>query len=90
MKNILHELWYGNINPCSDAVYDANEEKELKRMSTQQYDKLSETLTDQQKEVFEKFIESDTEFTGIREREIFRYAFRLGARITFEVMSLDA
>ena len=90
MKNILHELWYGNINPCSDTTCAADEEKELKRMSTQQYDKLSETLTDQQKEVLDKFIESDTELTGIRDREIFRYAFRLGARITFEVMSLDA
>ena len=90
MKNILHELWYGNINPSSDTTCAADEEKELKRMSTQQYDKLSETLTDQQKEVLDKFIESDTELTGIREREIFRYAFRLGARIAFEVMSLDA
>ena len=43
-------------------------------------------LTDKQKEIFEKFDDCWDELTDINEREIFVYAFRLGARIMLEVM----
>ena len=62
----------------------------MKELAAKHYDTLREGLTDQQKEVLEKFVECDTELTGMREREIFRYAFRLGAKITFEVMRFEA
>lgn len=47
---------------------------------------LNETLTDKQKELFEKFNDCYDELTDINEREIFIYAFRLGARIAIEVL----
>jgi len=46
-------------------------------------------LTDQKNEVLEKFVEYDTELTSMREREIFRYAYRLGAKIAIEVMRFE-
>jgi len=61
----------------------------MKEFAAKHYDMLREGLTDQQKEVLEKFVECDTELTSMREREIFRYAFRLGAKITFEVMRFE-
>ena len=45
---------------------------------------LNETLTDKQKEIFEKFNDCYDELTDINEREIFVYAFRLGMRIAIE------
>ena len=36
--------------------------------------------------MFEKFNDCDNELTDINEREIFIYAFRLGARIAIEVL----
>jgi hypothetical protein len=45
-----------------------------------------EDLTDNQKEVFEKFDDCYSELTDINEREIFVYAFRLGMRIAIEVL----
>ena len=89
MQNILHELWYDNICTYADAVKETDEVKDMKEFAAKHYDMLREGLTDQQKEVLEKFVECDTELTSMREREIFRYAFRLGARITFEVMRFE-
>jgi len=89
MQNILHELWYDNICPYADAVKETDEVKDMKEFAAKHYDMLHEGLTDKQKEVLEKFVECDTELTSMREREIFRYAFRLGARITFEVMRFE-
>lgn len=43
-----------------------------------------------QKEILEKFDDCYAELADINEREIFAYAFRLGARIAIEVMSFDA
>ena len=51
------------------------------------HDNLLATLTDKQKEILEKFDDCYAELTDINEREIFVYAFRLGARIAIEVFS---
>ena len=72
MKSILEELFYGNVCPNTDCRSTGKETKEL---------------TDKQKELFEKFNDCYTELTDINEREIFIYAFRLGARIVIEVLS---
>ena len=49
----------------------------------------NETLTDKQKELFEKFNDCYDELTDINESEIFVYAFRLGMRIAIEVLLHD-
>ena len=43
-----------------------------------------------QKEMLENFEDSCDELTDINEREIFAYAFRLGAKIAFEIMRFGA
>jgi hypothetical protein len=48
---------------------------------------LKGKLTDKQKEILEKFDDCWNELTDINEREIFVYAFKLGARIAIEVLS---
>ena len=54
------------------------------------HDDLLKTMTDEQKETFEKFNDCYDELTDINEREIFSYAFRLGMRIAIETLSADA
>ena len=61
----------------------------MKNFASKHYDTLRESLTDQKNEVLEKFVEYDTELTSMREREIFRYAYRLGAKIAIEVMRFE-
>ena len=88
MQNILEELWYGNIYSGIECRETTTEAKEMMKYAGIHHDNLKATLTDEQKKLLEKFDESDAEVTSINERDIFVYAFRLGARIAIEIMSL--
>lgn len=87
MKSFLEELWYGNISPGEDVYPKTDESKNLRRHIANHYDKLGKELTAEQNIIFEKYDECYAELSGIKEREIFIYAFRLGAKMAFEVMS---
>ena len=84
MRSILEELFYGNICPNTDCRSKDKETKELIGYIADHHSALNETLTDKQKEIFEKFNDCYNELTDINEREIFVYAFRLGMRIAIE------
>ena len=86
MRSILEELWYGNVCPGFGCRETTKEVKKLMGYIADHHDTLRATLTDKQKEILERFDDCYTELTDINEREIFVYAFRLGARIAIEVM----
>ena len=86
MKSILGELFYGNVCPNTDCRSKDKETKELMGYVADHHDMLLKELTDKQKEILEKFDDCYNELTNINEREIFVYAFRLGARIAIEVL----
>ena len=54
------------------------------------HDNWRSSLSDEQKEIPEKFDDCYAELTDITERERFVRAFCLGARIAMEVMSFQA
>ena len=87
MKSILEELFYGNICPNTDCRGNDEQTKELMVYIADHHNALKGELTDKQKEILEKFDDCWNELTDINEREIFVYAFKLGARITIEVFS---
>ena len=89
MRNILEELWYGNICPNTGCREATKEAKELMGYIADHHDKLMKEITDEQKETFEKFSDCYDELTDINEREIFVYAFRLGMRIAIESLFSD-
>jgi len=55
MKSMIKELWHGNINPQEDSRNNSPEMKELMEYMARHHDDLLKTLTDEQKEIFEKF-----------------------------------
>ena len=87
MISILEELFYGNICPNTDCRSQDKETKQLMGYIANHHDKLLSTLNDQQKEILEKFDDCYNELTDINERDIFVYAFKLGARIALEMLS---
>ena len=87
MKSILEELFYGNLCPNTDCRSKEKEVKELMDYIADHHDALITQLNEKQKEIFEKFDDCYAKLTDINEREIFVYAFRLGARIAIEVLS---
>lgn len=90
MGKILEELWYGNVCPDIGCRTASEERKELLGYVAKHYDKLRATLADGQQEILEKFDDCRAELTDREEREIFVYAFRLGARIAMEIMQFEA
>ena len=86
MMSIINELWRGNVCPQTDSRNNSPEMKELMEYMARHHDDLLKTMTDEQKETFEKFNDCYDELTDINEREIFSYAFRLGMKIAIDVL----
>lgn len=89
MHNILEEFWYGNICPNMMCHKDDEETKNLMEYVARHHEQLLGTLAEEQREILEKFDDCYTELIDIYEREIFVYAFRLGAQMMLEVMSKE-
>ena len=89
MRSILEELFYGNVCPNAECRSNGKDTKQLLEYIADHHSALNETLTDKQREIFEKFNDCYDELTDINEREIFVYAFRLGVRIAIEVLLPD-
>ena len=86
MRSILEELFYGNICPNTDCRSCDKETKQLMGYIADHQDNLLSTLNEQQKEILEKFDDCYNELIDINEREIFAYAFKLGAKLMLTVM----
>ena len=87
MKNMINELWHGNIVPQEDSRNNSPEMKELIEYMARHHDDLLKTMTDEQKEIFEKFDDCWSEYSSYAEEAIFEYAFKLGARLAMEVQA---
>ena len=86
MRSVLEELYYGNICPSADSGSKGEQARQLMDYIADHHESLSKTLSEEQKEILEKFDDCYSELTDINERELFVYAFRLGARIAIEVL----
>ena len=87
MKSMITELWHGNINPQTDSRNNSPEMKELMEYMARHHDDLLKTLTDEQKEIFEKFHDCRDEYVSLAEAAIFEYAFKLGMQIAIETLT---
>ena len=80
----IEELWHGNISPQTDSRNNSPEMKQLMEYMARHHDDLLKSLNDEQKETFEKFEDCWSEYMSLAEKAIFTYAFKLGARLTYE------
>ena len=87
MKSIIKELWRENINPQEDSRNNSPEMKQLMEYMARHHDDLLKTMTDEQKEIFEKFEDCWSEYASYTEEAIFEYAFKLGTQIAIETLS---
>ena len=84
--NIINELWHGNIVPQEDSRNNSPEMKELMEYMARHHDDLLKSMTDEQKETFEKFHDCWSEYMSLAEAAIFEYAFKLGMNIAIETL----
>lgn len=85
--NVLEEFCYGNLDP---AEYDAcpdEEYKELIRLISRNEEKLLETMTEEQRDIFSRCSDCVREHQALAESLLFQNSFRLGARIMLEILA---
>ena len=86
MKSIINEIWHGNIIPQEDSRNNTKEMKELLSFMARHHEDLEKTMTDDQKEIFQKFHDCWDEYMSLAESAVFAYAFKLGAKIMHDIM----
>ncbi|MCI7212382.1 MAG: hypothetical protein MR981_09320 [Ruminococcus bromii] len=85
--DILEDLYYGNLFPREKLSKLDDETKELLGLFNRNEEKLTATLSDEQKETFEKYKDCNREISEISERQAFITGFKLGAKIVIESMT---
>ena len=82
----LEDLYYGNIIPHERSIKRGSAYSEVLGYVVRNEDDLKATLTEQQKEIFEKLKDCESEQHGMNEIESFVSGFKLAARIIIEVL----
>ena len=83
---IIEDLYYGRIAPYEMNISATTEYQKLKALADRNEDLLRQTLSDEQKELLDKLIESVTDISSISERDMFIAGFRLGMKLMIDVM----
>ncbi len=82
----LEALYYGNIIPHEHSIKRGSAYSEVLGYVVRHEDDLKAMLTEQQKEIFEKLKDCESELHGMNELEAFISGFKLATRIMIEVM----
>lgn len=83
---IPEEFWYGNIEPTEYDTFSYKEYKKLLELICRNEEKPRATITNGQKELFEKYMECVRKYQTITDCLLFRSSFKLSARMMVEVM----
>ncbi len=83
----IKKLWYGNIIPQEDGIFNKPQFKELLGYTARHRGELEETLTEQQKELLYKMMDNRNEFDSLAEAAVFEYGFRLGAMLMVSILA---
>ena len=88
MKNLIEELYYGNIDPQNSGFEDdAGVQRELRTISENE-DWLTEHLTGEEKKRFLGFADAWSAYNGDATLDGFITGFRLGARFVLDTFVL--
>ena len=82
----LEDLYYGNISPCERDMKCGSRMDKLVKHICKNEEGFMSTLTEQQKETFERFKDCQSEISDLTARQAFTDGFILATRIMVEVM----
>ena len=82
----LEDLYYGNISPHERYIKRGTRVDKLVKLICKNEEDLNSSLTEKQKEPFEKFKDCQSELAGMTERDAFRDGFILAVRIMVEAL----
>ncbi len=81
---ILEEFRYGNIEPTEYDIPTTKEYKELLQLICRNEEKLQATFTDEQKDLFSRYVDCVREFQAMADCLLLQSRYRLGARMMLE------
>ena len=74
-------------NATRDSRHNTPEMKQLLEYISRHNDDLLKTMTDEQKDIFEKFYDCRSEYASLSDEALFEYAFKLGMQIAIETLT---
>ena len=86
LESILHELYYGNINPNENFFSRNSEYDKVVKTLCGNGEKLLKCLNAEEKEIFETFSKAQANLSETSIADRFVEGFCLGMRIVVEVM----
>ncbi len=89
MREIMKEIWHGNIVPQTDFKPQTSEHEQLTEYILRHKNDLLITLNDEQLEIFDKLDSCFNEYVSMNNEAIFSYAFKLGMRVATEAFTED-
>ena len=81
MKNILHELYYGNIQPIEGRFMQQHTYQELSEKAMNMEIEFLSKLNEEETKLYNELIKATYDKNTIEEAEIYSDGFILGARI---------
>ena len=84
MKDTIAELWHGNIFPQTESRNNTPAMKELMEYMARYHESLLKSVTDEQKDILERFDDCWSEYASLAEEAIFVYAISREALSYYE------
>ena len=86
MRNILEDLYYGNISPYDKRIVANSELRCLVSRVADCENQLTGRLNTEEQQILKKLISAQHEIDDITAKEYFILGFRLGVRLVTECM----
>ena len=88
MKNMIDELWSGNIQPLEETTPTV-EMRDVSRHISQRTEALREMLSEDGTALLEKLVDDFYESSSLLTREAFKRGFKLGANLMLEIRDTE-
>ena len=88
MKNMIDELWSGNIQPLEETTPTV-EMRDVSRHISQRTEALREMLSEDGTALLEKLVDDFYESSSLLAREAFKRGLKLGANLMLEIRNTE-
>lgn len=89
MSKILKEFYNGNIVPCNQTGDNSQYIQDLLHLIENNRERLCQGLTEEQKEILEKYDRQTTEMIELIREDSFISGYRMGTRLTAEAFTKE-
>ena len=89
MSKILKEFYNGNIVPCNQTGDNSQYIQDLLHLLENNRERLCQGLTEEQKEILEKYDRQTTEMIELIREDSFISGYRMGTRLTAEAFTKE-